>query len=63
MAATAWAIALFEAGYVNTIRVGRRNHYTVDLNARMRHPAQLEYEIGELLDLLRGDESGDGTPA
>ena len=54
---------LVDGGYVARARVGRRNHYTVDLNARMRHPAQLEHEIGELLDLLRGDESGDGTPA
>ena len=29
----------------------------------MRHSAQLTYEIGELLDLLRGDESEDGVPA
>ncbi len=43
---------LVEAGYVARKRVGRRNHYTVRTDLRMRHPLQQTFEIGELLDLL-----------
>jgi DNA-binding IclR family transcriptional regulator len=48
---------LVEAGYVKRTRVGRRNRYEIDREARMRHPAQADHEIGDLLDLLRGAES------
>jgi predicted ArsR family transcriptional regulator len=43
---------LVEAGFVERKRVGRRNHYSVDRSAKMRHPAQMHQEIGDLLDLL-----------
>jgi DNA-binding MarR family transcriptional regulator len=43
---------LVEAGYVERKRVGRRNHYLVKTDLRMRHPLQQTHEIGELLDLL-----------
>jgi DNA-binding MarR family transcriptional regulator len=43
---------LVEAGYVERKRVGRRNHYLVKTDLRMRHPLQQAHEIGELLDLL-----------
>ena len=43
---------LVEAGYVERKRVGRRNHYLVKTDRRMRHPLQQTHEIGELLDLL-----------
>ena len=46
---------LAEAGYVKIERVGRRNRYSVEHNAAMRHEAQTGHEIGELLDLLRLD--------
>jgi DNA-binding Lrp family transcriptional regulator len=44
---------LVDAGYVRRERVGRRNRYVVDPHAPMRHPAQSEFEVGELLRLLR----------
>lgn len=44
---------LVEAGYVNRQRSGRRNHYTINRDLKMRHPAQLGFEIGPLLDLLQ----------
>ena len=44
---------LVEAGYVTRVRVGRRNSYQIDRERRMRHPSQVEHEVGELLDLLR----------
>lgn len=43
---------LVEAGYVTSVRVGRRNRYTVDREHAMRHSAQFGYEIGVLLDAL-----------
>ena len=43
---------LIDAGYVDRRKVGRRNHYSIDRAAKMRHPAQVNQEIGELLDLL-----------
>ena len=45
-------VDLVEAGYVQRKRVGRRNHYSIDREAKMRHPAQVHQEIGDLLDLL-----------
>jgi DNA-binding transcriptional ArsR family regulator len=44
---------LIETGYVESERVGRRNHYRINTDAAMRHPAQEGHEIGELLKLLR----------
>jgi DNA-binding MarR family transcriptional regulator len=44
---------LVDAGYVTRKRTGRRNHYTVNRDLTMRHPAQLGFEIGPLLDLLQ----------
>jgi predicted ArsR family transcriptional regulator len=48
---------LVEAGYVTRERVGRRNHYALNRSLPMRHPSQLEHEIGELLDALRPNGS------
>ena len=48
---------LAEAGYVETTRIGRRNHYAVNGEVSMRHPAQQNYEISALLDVLKLDEA------
>ena len=48
---------LNEAGYIETTRIGRRNHYTINRQITMRHPAQGDQEIGELLDLLKPDQN------
>src|SRR5512132_1099445 len=48
---------LIEAGFVERRRVGRRNRYLVNREAAMRHPAQYDHEIGELLDVLRLDDA------
>ena len=48
---------LVESGYVTRQREGRRNRYALDRKAPMRHPSQLDHEIGELLDLLRLDDA------
>ena len=44
---------LIEAGYVSRERVGRRNHYVVNPNLKLRHPSQREQDIGSLLDVLQ----------
>ena len=44
---------LIESGYVESERVGRRNHYRVNADIAMRHPAQEGHDVGELLRLLR----------
>jgi DNA-binding IclR family transcriptional regulator len=47
---------LIESGYVESERIGRRNHYRVNPDIAMRHPAQEGHEIGEVLRLLELDE-------
>jgi predicted ArsR family transcriptional regulator len=54
---------LVEAGYVKTVRVGRRNSYTVDREHAMRHSAQIGYEIGALLEALSGGPGADAAPS
>ena len=44
---------LIDAGDVTRRRTGRRNTYTVNRDREMRHPAQLGYKVGPLLDLLQ----------
>lgn len=44
---------LADAGYVTRERVGQRNRYTVNGELQVRHRAQLEHDIRELVDLLR----------
>ena len=44
---------LVESGYVERTLIGRRNHYSVNRKATMRHPAQRDQQIGALLDLLK----------
>lgn len=48
---------LVEAGFVERRKVGRRNHYSIERGAKMRHPAQINQEIGDLLDLLSAADS------
>lgn len=43
---------LEEAGYVRRVRVGRRNRYEVDPTVPLRHPAEREHAIGELLQVF-----------
>jgi DNA-binding MarR family transcriptional regulator len=44
---------LVESGYVTRTRVGRRNQYTINPSAQMRHELQRGLAIGSLLALLR----------
>jgi len=49
---------LIESGYVESERVGRRNHYRVNAGIAMRHPAQEGHDVGELLRLLKLEPDG-----
>jgi Fe-S oxidoreductase len=47
---------LAHEGYLDRIRVGRRNHYKVRRGVRFRHPIVRATTVGEVLDLvLRGE--------
>jgi hypothetical protein len=48
---------LEEAGYVERVREGRRNHYVVDPGRRLRHPLEERHVVGDLLGAL-----GNGVP-
>ncbi|WP_461026728.1 helix-turn-helix transcriptional regulator [Streptomyces sparsus] len=37
------------AGYLTRTRVGRRNRYTIDPTVALRHPAEAEHPVGDLL--------------
>jgi predicted transcriptional regulator len=43
---------LVEADFVAVERVGRRNRYAINRETAMRHEAQAEHPIWELLDVL-----------
>jgi DNA-binding IclR family transcriptional regulator len=43
---------LVDAGFLERHRVGRRNHYRLNRDRSMRHPAQHGQDVGALLDLL-----------
>ncbi len=43
---------LVASGHIDAQRAGRRNRYVVNREVTMRHPAQANQEIGQLLDLL-----------
>lgn len=43
---------LDECGYVETERIGRRNHYRVNLDLGLRHPVEAGHSIGEMLERL-----------
>ncbi len=43
---------LEKAGYVVRERCGRRNHYTVTEGQRLRHPAERESSVDDLLSVF-----------
>jgi predicted ArsR family transcriptional regulator len=48
---------LIAGGYLKRTKVGRRNHYEINRQGRLRHPVFADFEIGPLLDVL---ETADG---
>lgn len=47
---------LVTLGYVDRVRIGRRNHYHVRRERPMRHELHRHHDVGELLDVL--DDQG-----
>jgi len=43
---------LIDTGYIEREKVGRRNRYHLNTEIKMRHAAQADHEIGELLSLF-----------
>lgn len=51
---------LEEAGYIERVKAGRRTHYLVEGNRPFRHPAEADHDVGALLKIFAGEETGDG---
>jgi hypothetical protein len=51
---------LVDAGYVVKDRDGRRNQYRIQTDLPLRDPINRQRTIGELIDLLGGDEHREG---
>jgi DNA-binding MarR family transcriptional regulator len=47
---------LSDAGYLTKTRVGRKNHYKINLKGQLRHPTSAHHTVGELIKAL-GDFS------
>ena len=45
---------LVDAGYLTSIRDGRRNRYELHRELPLRHPLEREHQIGEILAVLEG---------
>lgn len=45
---------LEESGFIEHERVGRRNHYTINLDGHLRHPLESGTSVRELLEALLG---------
>jgi DNA-binding MarR family transcriptional regulator len=43
---------LDEAGYLKRDKQGRRNHYTIALDAKFRHPVEAHCTVGQLLEMV-----------
>jgi DNA-binding Lrp family transcriptional regulator len=48
---------LEEAGYLSHEKIGRRNHYEVNLDTPLRHQIEQHVSIGEILGTLRPSAS------
>ena len=46
---------LIAAGVVEVSKEGRRNHYELDLNQKLRHPLESHKTIGEFIQLIDDD--------
>jgi hypothetical protein len=51
-AAQAIIADLVDEGYLTRTKLGRRNHYTVNPKAPLRHPLEEDHTIGEILVTL-----------
>jgi DNA-binding IclR family transcriptional regulator len=47
---------LLSAGYLSSEKIGRRSYYRINRALPLRHPIESHNEIGNLLQLLGGDQ-------
>nr|ABY83474.1 hypothetical protein pSHK1.5 [Streptomyces sp. HK1] len=51
-------------GYLTRTRVGRRNRYTIDPSVAVRHPAEADHPVGDLLSaFLHREDTPETGPA
>lgn len=43
---------LEECGYLSHERVGRRNHYSVDVDRPLRHPLEAHLDVGSFMSVV-----------
>ena len=43
---------LEQGGYISRVKVGRRNHYTVNADLPLRHPLEAHHKVADLLTTL-----------
>jgi DNA-binding MarR family transcriptional regulator len=43
---------LIASGYATRTKLGRRNHYKVNPNGRLRHPILRDLKVGPIIDVL-----------
>ncbi|GAA0382476.1 hypothetical protein Acor_57230 [Acrocarpospora corrugata] len=43
---------LEDAGYIQRVRSGRRNHYTIKSGQHLRHPTQTDIPVQTLIDIF-----------
>ncbi len=60
-AAQAIVADLVAEGYVERTRVGRRNHYRIAMDRKLRHPLEQSHRIDELLALATPGPDGTRT--
>jgi IclR helix-turn-helix domain len=53
---------LVEEGYLQRIKVGRRNTYRLNGDRPLRHPIERDHAVGEILDLLGSQKAADPDP-
>ena len=53
---------LIQAGFLEREKIGRRNHYNLNADRKMRHAAQANHEIGELLHLFQPTAADQSEP-
>ncbi|MET7466485.1 helix-turn-helix domain-containing protein [Nonomuraea sp. NPDC005501] len=53
---------LKEAGYLDPVRVGRRNHYTINAGRRFRHHTEADMPVQALIDMFTHRDHG-GAPS
>ena len=48
---------LDDAGILTREKYGRRNHYTIDMDAPLRHPIEAHCTVGSLLEMVLSRDS------